>query len=147
MNKQIKAYQYIIGGLILLNVLMIGWQWFGPLKHPPRPEEILRKELQLTDEQMNSYRELIREHRIIADPLENEIRVLRKQLLNYNEPDSSKSSLADAIGKKQSEFETTLFEHFKKVRALCTDEQKKKFDDVLLRVLAAGRPPKPKPRD
>src|SRR5437879_4644737 len=95
MDKRIKAYQYIIAVLIVLNVLMIGWQWFGPRKHPPRPEDILRRELQLTDSQMDAYRELIREHRIIADPLEKEIAALRKQLLNYHVTDSGKQAIAD----------------------------------------------------
>lgn len=147
MNKQIKVYQYIIGGLILLNVFLVGWQWFGPRKHPPRPEDILRKELSLTDSQMDAYRDLIREHRVIADPIEGDMLNLRKQFLNYEAPDSTKKALAEAIGKKQAEFEISLFDHFKKVRVLCTDQQKKKFDEVLLKALAAGRPPRPRPRD
>lgn len=144
MDKRIKAYQYIIAALIVLNVLMIGWQWFGPRGHPPRPEDILKKELHLTDSQMDAYRELIREHRVIADPLEKEIADLRKQLLSFDATDSGKQTTADAVGEKQAEFEMSLFEHFKKVRALCNEEQQKKFDEVLLRALAAGRPPRPK---
>lgn len=147
MEKQFKIYQYIIGGLILLNALLIGWQWFGPRKHPPRPEDILKKELQLTDEQMNAYRELIREHRMIADPLESDMAELRKQLFNYDQPDSTKEKIANAIAEKQAKLEMSFHDHFKKVRMLCTDEQKKKFDEVLLRALAAGRPPRPRPRD
>lgn len=147
MEKQIKIYQYIIGGLILLNALMIGWQWFAPRKHPPRPEDILKNELQLTDDQMNAYRELIREHRMIADPIESEVTELRKQLFNYEQPDSTKQKIANVIAEKQAKLEMSFYVHFKKVRVLCTDEQKKKFDDVLLRALAAGRPPRPRPRD
>ena len=147
MDKRIKAYQYIIASLIVLNVLMIGWQWFGPRRHPPRPEDILKKELQLTDSQMDAYRELIKEHRLIADPLERDIADLRKQLLNYHASDSGKQAFADAVGKKQAEFEMSLYEHFKKVRALCNVEQQRKFDEVLLRALAAGRPPRPRPKD
>ncbi len=144
MDKRIKAYQYIIAALILLNVLMIGWQWFGPRKHPPKPEDILKKELQLNDSQMDAYRELIKEHRVIADPLERDIAELRKQLLNYHVNDSGKQAIAEAVGKKQAEFEMSLYEHFKKVRGLCNEEQQKKFDEVLLRALAAGRPPRPR---
>ncbi|MBI1770118.1 MAG: periplasmic heavy metal sensor [Bacteroidetes bacterium] len=142
MDKQIKAYQYIIAGLVVINVLTISWQWFGPRKHPPRPEDILRKELQLTDSQMEAYRELIHEHRLIADPLEGDITDLRKQLLNYEVIGSSSQVIVDAIGKKQAEFEMSLYEHFKKVRALCNDKQQKKFDAVLLHALASGRPPR-----
>jgi hypothetical protein len=147
MDKRIKAYQYIIAVLIVLNVLMISWQWLGPSKHPPRPEDILKKELRLTDSQMESYRKLIKEHRAIADPIEKDIADLRKQLLNYDVTDSDKQTIANVVGKKQAEFEMSLFEHFKKVRTLCNEEQQRKFDDVLLRALAAGRPPRPKPKD
>jgi hypothetical protein len=145
MERKTRVYQYIIVGLILLNVLMITWQWFGAQRRPPRPQDILRKELQLTDVQMNAYQEMIREHRVIADPLERDIAALRKQLLNYDATDSGKQAVADAVGKKQAEFEMSLYKHFKKVRALCNEEQQKKFDEVLFRALAAGRPPRPKP--
>jgi len=84
MEKQNRVYQYIIAGLILLNALLIAWQWFGGHRRPPRPEDILRKELQLTDEQMNAYREMIREHRVLAEPIEKEIHDLKKQLFDFD---------------------------------------------------------------
>ena len=146
MEKQNRVYQYIIAGLILLNALLIAWQWFGGHRRPPRPEDILRKELQLTDEQMNAYREMIREHRVLAEPIEKEIHDLKKQLFDFD-IDSSKQQIAERIGKQQIELEMSLYDHFKKVRTLCNEEQKNKFDEVLLKALAAGRPPRPGPRD
>ncbi len=143
MEKQARVYQFIIAGLILLNVLLIGWQWLGVQGRPPRPEDILKKELQLTDEQMNAYREMIREHRAIAEPIEKDIHDLKKQLFDYD-TDSAKRETAGRIGQKISELDMSLYDHFKKVRTLCTEEQKKKFDEVLLKALAAGRPPRPK---
>jgi hypothetical protein len=146
MERKIRGYQYIIAGLILLNALLIAWQWFGGQRRPPRPQDILKKELQLTDSQMEAYSEMIREHRKVAEPIEKEIHDLKKQLFDFD-IDSAKQQIAEGIGQRQTELEMSLYNHFKKVRTLCNEEQQKKFDEVLLRALAAGRPPRPEPRN
>ena len=53
------------------------------------------------------------------------------------------------IGEKEIAIQQHLFEHFKKVRALCNEEQKKKFDLVIqeaMRMIANQRPQGPPKR-
>ena len=94
---------------------------------------------------MDQYRELIHQHRVVAGPLEQKIFSLKKEMLNYNS-DSSKLEIARQIGTNQVALEMSLYEHFKQVRAICTDNQKKKFDEVIFRALAEARQPRPQPK-
>ena len=145
MEKKLRFYQGGIVVLIILNISLIGWQWFGMKPEPPRPQEILKRELQLTDVQMKDYVELIREHRKVADAIENEMRQLKRNLFNFSQPDSTKEVIAQKISQVQQQLDIQTYMHFKKVRELCTDEQKSKFEEVLLKAL--DRRPRPKPRE
>lgn len=145
MEKKLKFYQGGIMVLIILNISLIGWQWFGKRSEPPRPQDILKRELQLTDVQMKDYVELIREHRKVADAIEYEMRQLKRNLFNFSQPDSIKEVVAQKISQVQQQLDIQTYMHFKKVRDLCTDEQKSKFEEVLLKAL--DRRPRPKPRE
>lgn len=144
-NKRLRVYQFLVAALIVLNITLILLPRFFP-PHPKRPDEILRRELSLTDEQMQQYRQLIDQHRTVAGPLEHEIGELRRQLFDYDEVnDVVKQELNRRLAEKEADLSWSLYQHFKEVRKICTPAQREKFDDVLLRALHAGRPPGPRP--
>ena len=145
MEKKLKLYQGAIVVLIILNVLLICWQWFGMRPEPPRPQDILKRELQLTEAQMKEYIELIQEHRQAAGALENEMRQLKRNLFNFSQPDSTKEALVQKISQVQQKLDIQTYQHFKKVRVLCTEEQKLKFEEVLMKAL--DRRPRPRRKE
>ena len=114
---------------------------------PGGPKEFLKHELNFTDKQNQDYEKLIEQH-------QSDIRAIREKMmkdrdnfwngLSATKGDSVNIS-ASIIGEDQKQLELVTFNHFKKVRDLCTDDQKKKFDKVIndaLRMMAGpGGPP------
>ncbi len=147
MEKRIRAYQITIIGLIVLNIAVVAWQWINQKAGPPlRPEEILKRELHLTDVQMNAYHQLIQEHRQEIGPLREQMKSQKDALFSFSQDDSSTQAAILKIGQLQSEIDRSTYQHFKKVRALCDADQQKKFDQVLARALAGNREERRPPR-
>ena len=109
------------------------------MERPGNPGEFLETELGFNDEQSSRYKELRKEHREKADEIISETRKLKDsffELLSQPDADSGEvTEMANEIGAKQTELDLLTFNHFKEVRAICTDEQKKKFDDIIEEVL------------
>ena len=113
------------------------------------PKEFLTHELSFTDKQKQDYEKLIDEH-------QNDIKKIREQTKkdkddfwdNLSKKDPDVNSSASKLAEDQKQLELATFKHFQKVRELCTDEQKKKFDKVIneaLRMMAPQGPPPPRP--
>ena len=57
------------------------------------------------------------------------------KLLSYPETnDTLLNKIADVIAQKQKALDLQTFNHFKKVRTLCTPEQQPKYDSMILRM-------------
>jgi len=57
------------------------------------------------------------------------------RLLSYPETsDSLLDKMADAIAQKQKALDLQTFNHFKRVRTLCTPGQQSKYDSMVLRM-------------
>lgn len=69
-------------------------------------------------------------------------------LKNTNTPDSVIEKAAQASVVYDVQTEIITFKHFQQIRSLCTDEQKKKFDEVIDKVLhmMAPSPAGPQPQ-
>ena len=62
-------------------------------------------------------------------------------MIGANASDSVVNSIADAIAQKQKALDMRMFNHFRKIRALCTPEQFEKYDSVVQRMMKKmGRP-------
>lgn len=142
-----KFLAWVIIILIVLNVVTLGALWLqksrGPVhEYPGRmpedkkgPGKFLEQELDLNEEQSKKFAELREQHRTTADGLLKEMRDAREELFEQvksDNPDMAKvEELENTIGQKTTELEKATFEHFKQLRAICTDEQKVKFDEVI----------------
>lgn len=152
-----KFLAWVIVILVVLNVVTLGSLWLQkerpnheyPGRLPEREKQrqsgdFFSKELGLDDEQTKQLETLREEHRTAADKLIGEMRDSREQLfdlLKSDSPDMSKvSDLENTIGQKTTELEKATFEHFTKVRALCNDEQKKKFDELIGDIMKMAGP-------
>lgn len=126
--------------------------------HPPNdkrpqeggPKDFLIRELNFNEKQKQDYQILIDEHKSDMKVLMDKIRTAKEKLWdNLSGTDTgsnSADSISSEIGNYQKEIELVTFRHFQKVRELCDDNQKKKFDEVIkevINMMGQNKPPPP----
>lgn len=130
-----KFLKIIIVFLLLINLSTILFMW---LHRPHREGEVrgfFEKELQFSPQQVDSFDVLKEEHRNNMEQLKAKSKQLHDayfDLLKNPSVDTatvSKAALQLAMLKEQEEKVT--FYHFQKVRALCNEAQKIKFDKII----------------
>ena len=137
--------------LLLANAATITMFWMGKAKHPPQskgsPQEFLVKELQLDAKQQEQLKELVKEHRHSAELLRGKTRKAKEfffdLLKQQNVTDSAKQTAAKAVSSITEELDLLTFNHFLKVRSLCTAEQQQKFDEIIKEVTGMIGQPRP----
>ena len=97
------------------------------------PKEFLAKSLHFSEAQKNAYFELAKNHNENANKIREQIKIDKEnlfQLLKTDQiVDSVKNNAALKVSLSIQSLDILTFDHFKKVRALCTEEQKPKFGD------------------
>jgi Spy/CpxP family protein refolding chaperone len=156
-SKKIQVLKWSVAILAVLNILMLVQNFMKPpLPHgmpPPHdgPAAKIKTDLGFTDDQMSRFEELKTEHQKAMRELHEQGRVLRDTYFDLLKADSAdvstKSGIEKRIGENQEAIEKITFDHFQKVRELCTAEQKVKFDRVIGNILRGmrhhGPPPPP----
>lgn len=153
-----KILGIIIIALFLLNLGTLSFMWFNrpkpphpemihdmpPDMHREKPADFLIRELKFTDAQQKDYQKLIDEHRMQQKDIHEQLRKTRDEMfsmLSNDNPDSVKAGqLAVKIGELERQVQAATFTHFTKVRAMCDETQKKKFDEVIGDVLKMMTP-------
>ncbi len=147
-----KILVVMIFALILLNLSTLTFMWInrpqrGPGPGGEGPGRYLMEEVGFTTDQREAYHKLMEEHRSITDSTNDSIRVYKKQLFSYL-PSGNLSGAeltASSIARLQKKLELNTFNHFVKVRALCTTaEQTRKFDNTIEDVLKMMAPAGPR---
>lgn len=120
------------------------------------PKYIIIDKLGFSEDQIAAYEELVKEHRNIVKSVRGDIRELKKELYEHLDlplNDPRVTELLNEISLRNQVLDAATFEHFRKVRALCDEEQKKEFDKIINRILdimsrekPPHRPPHPPPR-
>lgn len=126
-----------------------------PLVRPPGnpgPKEFLMRELNFNEQQRKEYEKLVDEHKNdmknIRDKIRNNKEKLWDLFLKHDVDSNDAEAIATEIGAGQKETEMVTFRHFQKVKDLCNDEQKEKFDKVIgdaLKMMGPEVPPDPPP--
>lgn len=142
--------------LMIANVAVLATIWVMHNKQRPQrgtPAEYLVKELGLNDEQQNKLRALAKDHHEQSEKIKEQIIDARHDLFKLlQQPevnDSAKKTAADNVATELEQLDLLTFDHFKQVRAICTPQQQKKFDEIIedvLRMIATG-PPGPQDND
>lgn len=143
--------------LLLLNAgtLVIMFRWHaapaaGASGAGEGPAAFIIETLRLDPQQQEQFASLRREHQQQVRSVHEEDRRLHDayfSLLKTEHPDTARvDSLAGLIGSLEQQLSKITFAHFEKLRALCRDDQKKRFDetiDDIARRMAPG--PKQRP--
>ena len=148
-----KFLKIVIVILLLINISTLGFMFMQNSPHgmpPHRPDAgvFLSHELNFNSDQEKQLDQLRNENRSVIEALRENGKNVHDQffdLLNTSPIDSALvSSKADSICSNQKQIELATFYHFQKVRAICTPEQKKEFDEIIkdaLRMMAPRRGP------
>lgn len=146
-----KFIAWLVAILIIANLATLIFFWLGHIRNQRdnSPKEFLAKKLNFSDNQKNTYFKLAEEHneaaKIIRDQIkfdkENLFKLLKSEIIN----DSVRTSAAVQVSKSIQSLDILTFEHFKKVRAICTSAQKSQFDELIQKMVNSVNQPQKAP--
>lgn len=138
-----KFWKILVVILALLNAGLLATIWFKPGEKQKgeggepgrRPFNMIVEQLKMTDAQQKAYAQLRDNHHDSMMQLQAAGNKLRQAMFsNLKSGDAAQhtvDSLTNLIADNQKMIESVTYRHFAQVRALCTDEQKQKFDQVI----------------
>jgi Spy/CpxP family protein refolding chaperone len=146
-----KLLLWLVALLLVANAASIAMFWLGKNKQLPTPKgppnEFLIRELKLDGAQQAKLDILVKEHRAAAEELRGKIKESKEAFFDLLKQtavtDSMKQVSARAVSVNTEALDLLTLEHFQKIRALCTPEQQKKFDDILHEVTSMMGQPRP----
>ena len=156
------GWAIVILVLVLINIATLLTFWCSKKRvfndHQPPPNRggaatFIIKELALDSTQQIEYAALVQEHQQAIRAIKEQVKTAKEAYFKLLSDSSAKQETIDAAIAKATTLEEQIdiktFEHFKKVRAFCTPEQKKKFDTIILDVFRMMAPDKhqPQPRN
>jgi protein CpxP len=137
--------------IILIVVLLItnlGMLWYftrdakeevKPMTRSERMGEMMRKELNFDDRQVQEYLALRARRDSIMAPLNLELRAAKMEMLDLISKGEGTDSLlwlgAEKVAAKQVPIEVAFHQHFKRLQAICNQQQLKSFDSMLQRMV------------
>jgi Spy/CpxP family protein refolding chaperone len=102
------------------------------------------KELSMTEQQQTEFKKLKDEHFTAIKPVFDSVRTLKKSLFSLikeeNLNDSLVSNYSALISEQRAIIDKLTINHFRKVRALFSGDQQKKFEDFIQKMVQRQRP-------
>ncbi len=150
-----RSLVFIIIVLLLTNIGVLGYfLWFK--KPPQKPGNTdrqnwminaLQKDVGFTDQQIAQYKELNDDHWKKIKPMFEDIRKSKDSLFKLLSDETVSDSVitlqAEVVAQRQKVIDLQAFSNFKKIRALCTPEQRVKYDSLVQRLMRKmGKAPK-----
>ncbi len=137
-----KIFTILVVCLLIANIATIAVFWIKKEGNPEQikggPAKFIIRELGFTTEQTEQFLALVDEHREAIRPIKEELKAAKEDffalLAEPNLPDSTKLSAAKSVSGYTEQLDLITLDHFVKVRAMCTEEQKKKFDSIIKQV-------------
>jgi hypothetical protein len=142
-----KSLVSIIIFLLITNIAIL--VFFLVLNKPPqkavRPRDqngmsgMLQKEVGFSKDQIDTYLSLRKSQmdtiHVLFDDLRKSKMDFYDLIYSSQVSDSSLNKAADIIAERQKALDLYMFDHFKKVRNICTPDQLQKFDSTIKKVL------------
>jgi len=151
-----KSLIFIIAVLLLTNIAVLGYfLWYkkphtddghkGSGSRPPGIEYPLQNEVGFSEDQLVQYRQMRDDQMKAIKPMFDDMRKSKDSLFgmisNQNSNDSSVNSMAEVVAQKQKAIDLRMYNHFKRIRGLCTPDQLPKYDSLIQRMMRKmGRP-------
>jgi periplasmic protein CpxP/Spy len=136
-----KIVSWLIALLVVANITTLAFFWIGHFikQKGNSPKEFLSKNLNFSKSQKNAYFILAKEHnesaKIIRDQIKNDKESLFQLLKSDTINDSVRNDKALKVSMSIQALDILTFEHFRKVRAICTEEQKPQFDELIQKMV------------
>lgn len=143
----VKKQRFLIGAiifLVLINLITLGSFWYGRVQDPDiqdfRKKKFNRfeKELRLSSEQAEKFRELRDEHHKEMTTVVGEVKATKKALFRLMQDPDIDSALREQylqhLGDLHRKIEKMQFNHFLETREICNAEQKVVFDSMMQRM-------------
>ncbi len=149
MNK-VTYLSILVIALIALNAVALVFIWRRPLlkpmittNHEQRPGDILAQSLGFSRQQQERFDELRNQHRSMMIAYSDSIGMLREKLhsLLVNDDSTAAWGVITMIGNVHQYIEQATYEHFAKVRLLCTPKQRQQYDRMVHRAITEGYSP------
>ena len=146
-----KMISWLIAIFMLANIGTLTFYWVSHFnaKRDNSPKEFLAKKLNFSKQQKDQYFGLAKEHNQNAEKIRSQIKMNKEaffKLLQSDEIiDSARNNAALQVSLSIQSLDILTFEHFKKVRALCTEEQKLKFDELVQKMVYSVNNPQQGP--
>jgi Spy/CpxP family protein refolding chaperone len=132
--------------LLLVNVAMLIFMLKGRDHHPARfeggkggPFDMMVKELNMTEQQQTDFKKLKAEHFKNIGPVFDSIKTLKKSLFDLVRTetinDSAVSKYSGLIAEQQALVDKATINHFRKVRAMFSGDQQKKFEEFVQKMM------------
>lgn len=128
--------------LVIFNIATLFLLWIGKPKpnsinkaniegiEKGRIQEVLKEELGFSTEQADKFLELRESHHEKATAIEEELILVKRKMFEeamYGEKSDISDSLLNLSLEKQNQLELLTFDHFLKLKQICTPEQQKKL--------------------
>ena len=140
-----KTNRILTIAVVLLLLVNVGMMIFMLRGHGHRdmkrqgPFDMMVKELNMTEQQQTDFKKLKDEHFTAIKPVFDSVRTLKKSLFGLvkeeNINDSIVSKYSGLISEQQANIDKLTINHFRKVRALFSGDQQKKFDDFVQKMM------------
>lgn len=148
--KREKLLTICVVVLFVMNIGTLGLLFFTHqhMAHPPHggpgghgPDRMIIEGLKLTPEQISRFETLKHDHHEAMLKEGQKDRELHRAYFALLRSENPNKQMADSILQQMSDIvkerNEITFAHFADLRKLCTEEQKKRFDDILDEVTAA----------
>jgi protein CpxP len=146
-----KFFTILVILLLLANFATIAVFWLKKEENPKPikggPAQFIIKELGLTKAQEEQFLALATAHQDAVRPIREGLKAAKDNFFSLldqpNLSDSTKLAAAKNISKYSEQIDLITLNHFAQVRAMCTADQKTKFDSIIKQVTQMMAMPHP----
>lgn len=143
-NNKILTITVIL--LLITNLALVAFMVFGGNKKGKGgsakkgdPFETIEKELGMSPEQKKAHLQYRDEYFKVVRPLFDSVRMAKAAYFGLAKDSAAADSVINAAYLKLTDFQATIdkrtFEHFRRVRALYSGEQQRKYDELVQKMM------------
>lgn len=147
-NNRILTIAVVL--LLITNIALVALVVMGKNKHdkggPGRkgdPFEMMAKELGMTEQQKKEHLQNREEYFKTVGPLFDSVRAAKSAYFALVKDSLANDSVIASGYKKMTDIQSVIdkqtFDHFRRVRALYSGEQQKKYDELVQKMMQRGR--------